>query len=98
VVWQEGGETVDGVPKWWRLRHRDSFQVQSDQQPTQHLVIHRQGVRDPVGFEEDRLGFRSDWVSEVLELVGERAVVQVKVGKTAGHSNISLSQASALCS
>jgi hypothetical protein len=39
---------------------------------------------DLVGFDEDRLGFRNDVASEVLEVVDERRVVQVEVGEAIG--------------
>jgi hypothetical protein len=70
--------------------HRPSHLITSSS--TTHLV------RDLVGLDEDRLGFRNDVVAEVLEVPGERTVVQVEVREAVGHSNISLPQASAPCS
>jgi hypothetical protein len=42
-------------------------------------VIQTQSVRDLIGFDEDRLGFQSALVCEVLEVLGDWAVVQVEV-------------------
>jgi hypothetical protein len=47
-------------------------------QPINQLVIQTQNVRELVGFGENRLGFRSGAVGEVLEVGGERTVVQVE--------------------
>jgi hypothetical protein len=51
---------------------------QTNDQPIEQLVIQTQSVRDLVGFDKDRLGFRSDFVGQVLEVTGEGAGVQVE--------------------
>jgi hypothetical protein len=40
-----------------------------------------------VGLDENRLGFRSGFLGEVLEVLGDWAVVQVEVGEAAGDTS-----------
>jgi hypothetical protein len=55
------------------------FQPQPNQRAIHHLIIQPHLVRDLVGLDEDRLGFRDVFVSQVLEEGGEWTVVQVEV-------------------
>jgi hypothetical protein len=51
------------------------LQVQTSQQPIEQFIIQIQQVRDLVGFDEDRPRFRRIFVSQVLEVLGDRTEV-----------------------
>jgi hypothetical protein len=72
------GQPPSGGPMGDLVSYQTSLGIQPSHQPLKHLVIQPQSVRDLVGLDEDRLGFRSGIVGWVLEEVGERAVGQVE--------------------
>jgi hypothetical protein len=55
------------------------FQTRFGQQGIEQVVIQIQSVRDLVGFDENRPGFRGLLVRQVLQVLGDRTMIQVDV-------------------
>ena len=65
-----------------RLLASSLFQSQFDQQGIKQCIVQIQRVGDLVGFGEDGARFRRVLVGQVLEILGDRTVIQVEVTET----------------
>jgi hypothetical protein len=73
------GPPSSGGPTGDLFSYQVSLRRQPGQERIEQLVIQMQSVGDLIGFDDDLIGFRGRVVCQVLQILGDRTMIQVNV-------------------